>query len=162
MSASTASAARSVVRMARHPRRPPESLEAVAPLDKRTRLGKDVAAFRAVLVQHCGGRPSGTQGALIEVALQLRIRLAAMDARFAETGEMSAHDSKIYLSWSNSIARVMRQLGLRGAPQRQPTLAEILATPHQPNTHARPASAAPGPVQPQAGASAPPSRQRPP
>lgn len=128
MSASTESSSRSVVRLARHPRRPSENLaEAVAPLDKRTRLGKDIQAFRTELVRHVGGEPSATQAALIELAVQLRLRLASMDARFAECGEMSAHDSRTYLAWSNSLARTVRQLGLKSAAQRGPTLAEYLS-----------------------------------
>ena len=89
---------------------------------------------RAELVAHVGGRPSAVQAALIEQAVQLRLRLAVMDRKFAETGAQTDHDSKTYLAWANSFARLMTRLGLEGAaaqsvPTRSiaQTIAEALA-----------------------------------
>src|SRR5579875_1264234 len=90
-------------------RRPPENLaaDAVAPIDRRTKIGRALTAFRTSLAQHVGGSPSGTQRAIIEQAAQLRARLLVMDARFTASGEMSAHDSRTYLAWANSLARIL-------------------------------------------------------
>lgn len=108
-------------------RRAPESLGTVVAVDKRTRLGRVLANFRAGLIRHAGGTPSETQAALIEVACQLKARLALMDASFVAIGTVSGHDSRQYLAWSNSLSRTLKLLGLKGAPKRVPSLAEYIA-----------------------------------
>lgn len=118
-----------LVRGARRPRRPPENLaESVLPIDRRTRLGRAVHEFRAGLVRHCGGRPSDVQSALIEVACQLKARLALMDAEFHCAGAMSAHTGRTYLAWSNALSRQLKLLGLKGVPERGPSLADYLSS----------------------------------
>ena len=118
-----------LVRGARRPRRPPETLaESVLPIDRRTRLGRAVHEFRAGLVRHCGGKPSEVQSALIEVACQLKARLALMDAEFHSAGAMSAHAGRTYLAWSNALSRQLKLLGLKGAPEKGATLADYLAS----------------------------------
>jgi hypothetical protein len=119
-----------LIRPAPNGRRPPESqAERVTRLDKRTLIGRDISSMRDQLVAHVGGQPSATQAALIELVLQLRVRLAAMDAEFAEAGAMSEHASRTYLAWSNSMARALSSLGMKGAPAaKAPTLADIIGT----------------------------------
>ena len=95
-----------------------------ATIDGRTKEGRMLNAARAEFRAHVGGTPSAAQVAVIEQLAQLKLRLSKMDATFLETGEMSIHYSKIYLAWSNSYARLLNQLGLRGAKQAAPTLAE--------------------------------------
>jgi hypothetical protein len=85
--------------------------------------------LRDALVAHCGGRPSATQEAMIDQAAELKLRLAVMDADYLRTSHRSAHASRDYLAWSNSLVRLLRQLGLQGAAERPPSLAEILARP---------------------------------
>ena len=82
---------------------------------------------RAALVAHVGGNPSATQKATIERAVQLTLRVATMDRKFAETGEQTEHDSRTYLAWSGSLSRVLRDLGMKAAQQRAKTLPEHLA-----------------------------------
>jgi len=108
-------------------RRLPENMRVAVRLDRRTRLGRDVAAFRRELLQHVGDRPSATQRAIVELAVQLRARLVAMDQAFAERGDQSAHDTKSYLAWSNSLARAMGRLGLKGPAEAVPTIASLFA-----------------------------------
>lgn len=72
-------------------------------------------SVRADLTAHVGGHPSATQRALIEQAGQLRLRLAAMDQKFAQAGELSHHDSRTYLAWSNSYGRLISRLGSKPA-----------------------------------------------
>lgn len=95
--------------------------------------GARVAArrLRASLVSHCGGNPSAVQLAIIEQCEELKIRLAVMDEQFIATGSRSAHASRDYLAWSNSLVRLLRQLGLRGVPTRTPTIHEVMAAPRQ-------------------------------
>jgi hypothetical protein len=83
--------------------------------------------LRAALIAHCGGRPSATQAAMIEQAAELKLRIAVMDQDFIRTGRRSAHASRDYLAWSNSLVRLLRQLGLKGQDERAPSLSDYLA-----------------------------------
>jgi hypothetical protein len=85
------------------------------------------AKLRTDLIAHCGNRPSATQLAIIEQAAELKVRLAVMDQEFIRTGRRSAHASRDYLAWSNSLVRLLRQLGLHGVEQRAVPLADLLA-----------------------------------
>jgi hypothetical protein len=104
----------------------------LAKMDQRTKEARLMRETRAELTAHVGGKPSATQRALIEQAVQLRLRIATMDRRFATSIEMTQHDSRTYLAWSNSYSRLLRQLGLKATAERPPTLAEILAQPYTP------------------------------
>ena len=55
------------------------------------------------------------------------LRLALMDADGSQSGEMSERNSRQYLAWANSLSRLLRQIGLKGAAQPQPTLRDHLA-----------------------------------
>jgi hypothetical protein len=85
-------------------------------LDGRTREARLVKSLRTELAAHVGGKPSTAQHALIEQAVQIRLRLALMDRKFSENDILTDHDSRTYLAWSNSLSRLMRQLGLKAAP----------------------------------------------
>ena len=99
----------------------------LAKLDRRTREARHLESVRAELTAHLGGNPSATQRQLIERAAWLSLRVAMLDAAMAETGTMTEHDSRTYLAWSNSLARALAHLGLKGAPPQTPTLAETMA-----------------------------------
>lgn len=105
----------------------------LARMDGRTKAARLLRETRADLVAHVGGRPSATQAAMIEQAAQLQLRLAVMDRKFAETGAQTDHDSRTYLAWSNSLSRLLCRLGIKGAAQRGPSLAEHLASRAEPN-----------------------------
>jgi hypothetical protein len=98
-------------------------------LDGRTKESRLLEDVRRDLVRHVGNKPSATQRQLIERACQLTLRVALMDQAFAETGEMSDHTSRVYLAWSNSLSRTLRELGLKGAAERTPSLADYLRSP---------------------------------
>jgi hypothetical protein len=87
---------------------------ALAKLDGRTREARLMQQVRNELTEHVGGSPSATQRALIERAVNLSVRIAVMDQRFAETATQTEHDSRTYLAWSNTLTRTMRSLGLNG------------------------------------------------
>jgi hypothetical protein len=80
---------------------------------------------RKALVQHVGGKPSATQALVIDRIVNLTLRVATMDRKFAETRTITDHDTATYLAWSAALSRLTRQLGLVGAPPRAKTLAEI-------------------------------------
>ena len=82
---------------------------------------------RAELTAHVGGNPSATQRALIERAVQLTLRIGAMDRKFGQSGEMTEHDSRTYLAWSACLSRAMRDLGLKPAASAPPSLREHIA-----------------------------------
>jgi hypothetical protein len=69
-----------------------------------------------------------TQSALIEIAVQLRMRLVVMDAAFAERGEQSAHDARQYLAWANTLARTLSRLGLHGVKNHSSDLTAYLGS----------------------------------
>jgi len=95
-------------------------------LDQRTREARLMRETEAALIAHVGGKPSATQKVLIERAVRLTLQLAMMDAKQAGSS-LTEHDGRQYLAWTNTITRLMRQLGLAGAPARVPTLPEYLA-----------------------------------
>ena len=99
----------------------------LAKLDGRTKEARLLKSLRTELVQHVGGKPSSTQRLLIDQAVQLQLRLALMDAEDTGNGAMSDRNARQYLAWANSFSRLLRQLGLKGPAQQQPTLRDHLA-----------------------------------
>lgn len=91
----------------------------------RTREGQRAKRFRVDLIAHLGGNPSITQRALVDQAVELKRRLLVMDRRFSRTEEFSGR-AKEYLAWSNSLARLLRMIGLERAAPRPTTLADYL------------------------------------
>ena len=94
--------------------------------DGRSKERVRLRTYRKELVAHVGGRPSATQSAIIEQAIQIRLRLGVMDDKFAASGAMTEHDSRSYLAWANSYTRLMRQLGLAPAKAPAPTLSDYI------------------------------------
>jgi hypothetical protein len=105
----------------------PESAPISTRLHGNSTERRAAARLRADLIAHCGGRPSATQMAMIEQATELKLRLAVMDQDFIRTSRRSAHASRDYLAWSNSMVRLLRQLGLKGAAENPPDLQAYLA-----------------------------------
>jgi hypothetical protein len=92
----------------------------------RTREGQLAKRFRVELLAHLGDNPSFTQRALVDQAVELKRRLLVMDRRFSRTEEFNG-TAKEYLAWSNSLARLLRVIGLKGTPPRTTTLQDYLA-----------------------------------
>lgn len=109
-------------------RQPSEAMDQIISIDLRTTIGKQAKQLRDSLTRHVGGRPNGVQLALIERAIQLKLRVSAMDMSFAATGEMSTHATKAYLAWSNSFTRCLACLGLTSIPAPTESLADVLAS----------------------------------
>jgi hypothetical protein len=109
--------------------RPAESLQVAMPVDARTRAGRAVRLLKVRLLSYLGPRATQAQLILVEQLLQLKLRLAMMDANFvAAGGKLSPHDGRQYLAWSNSLVRGLKALGLDGVAAETPmTLADALA-----------------------------------
>jgi hypothetical protein len=101
--------------------------EPLARIDGRTREGRFLKSIRADLIEHVGGRPSATQRALIERLAWLYLRVSQLNSKLASGGGFTAHDSRTYLAWSNSLGRGLRELGLQPAVPPTRTLADVLA-----------------------------------
>lgn len=102
----------------------------LAKLDRRTRESRLLEATRAELVAHVGGQPSATQRALIDRCSMLSLHLALLDEKtLSAGGTMTEHDSRQYLAWSNSFTRAMRDLGVKPAAAKAPSLADLISRP---------------------------------
>jgi hypothetical protein len=101
----------------------------LAKLDGRTKEARLMREVRADLNAHIGGTLSITQRALIERAVHLTLQVCLIDRKAAEAGgTMTEMNSRTYLAWSNSLTRTLKELGLKGAAQRMPTLADHFAS----------------------------------
>jgi hypothetical protein len=89
-------------------------------IDARTREGRALAAYRAELVEHCGGSPTRAQQTLIEQIALIRLRVALMDDRFAEGEDLGDMAGRAYRAWVNTIARLMTKLGPPPAQPQEP------------------------------------------
>ncbi len=98
----------------------------LAKLDGRSREARMIRDTRAALLDHLGNRPSATQRMLIDRAALLTLQVSLMDMKHA-SGGLTEHDGRQYLAWVNTLGRLLRHLGLEGAPPRLPTLQEYIA-----------------------------------
>ena len=95
----------------------------LAKLDGRTRESRLMRRLRADLAAHVGGQPSATQRMLIERSVQLSLQIALMEAK----PTLTDHDGRQYITWTNALTRLMRQLGMKGAEQQPKSLAAHIA-----------------------------------
>jgi hypothetical protein len=100
----------------------------LARIDGRSREARFRKALRAQLVQHVGGKPSVTQAALIELAVDTALQIELMKQARAENGSLTPHDHRVFLAWQNTYRRTLGQLGMRGEAPPAPSLADIFAT----------------------------------
>lgn len=92
-------------------------------------------ALRRQLLDQLGESPTASQRVLVERVVNLQLSVARIEAKAAEGGGMSEHDTRVYLAWSNSLTRTLRALGLEAAdvrqrdkrPTRPRTLQDLLA-----------------------------------
>jgi hypothetical protein len=100
-------------------------------------------AYEAMLVEHVGGKPSPVQGELIRRCARVALHLELADEKAFAGSAMSDPAARQYSIWSGSLVRTLRHLGLQGAPEPVPTLAEILAQP-APSRPTQPGETQPG------------------
>jgi hypothetical protein len=101
----------------------PDKLQIV---DGRLAEAQLMHRVRAELTLHLGGKPSATQKILIDRAAALSLRLHLMDREAARSGEMSERNGRQYLAWSNSLTRIMSQIGTEPASSRSLSPSEAL------------------------------------
>jgi hypothetical protein len=75
-----------------------------------------MASLRKELIAHIGGKPTITQTLLIDQACALQLRLALMDMDADKVGTLTTRNQVQYLAWSNSLTRVLDQIGMAPAP----------------------------------------------
>lgn len=97
--------------------------------DGRSAEGRFVRHLEAELVRHCGGAPSITQKLIIERIIRLRLQLDALDKKLA-AGDWTPHDSRTYGGILNAYRLLARELGLKAAAEREPSVDELLAAIH--------------------------------
>jgi len=98
-------------------------------IDGRSREGRFLRAYEAMLAEHVGGKPSRVQAEMIRRCARLALHLELQDEKTLAAGDMSDGVAKRYLAWNGALVRTLRELGLKatGLPRR--SLAERLAEP---------------------------------
>lgn len=86
---------------------------ALAKLDRRTREARLMQNVREDLLRHLGGHASAVEAMLIERAAVLSLRVAMFDQQILEGG-LSERNQREYLAISNTLTRLLRQLGMKG------------------------------------------------
>jgi hypothetical protein len=78
------------------------------------------------LAEHLGGNVSATQRMIINRIAMLQLRVELMDRNALRGGDQTERDQRQYLAWCNTISKLLRHLGLKGAAPREKTLADHL------------------------------------
>jgi hypothetical protein len=98
-------------------------------IDGRSREGRFLSAYEAMLSQHVGGSPSRVQCELIRRCARLALHLELQDEKLLSGGPPTDHSARHYLAWNNALVRTLRQLGLKSVPiERSLSLSEIVAS----------------------------------
>jgi hypothetical protein len=101
----------------------PDKLQIVYGRRSEAQLMKRV---RNDLTAHLGGRPSATQRMIIDRCATLSLRIHLMDRAELQSNFLSEKNAREYLCWTSALSRLLRMLGLEAAPERAPSLAEIM------------------------------------
>jgi hypothetical protein len=96
----------------------------------RSREGRFLRTYEAMLTEHIGGRPSVVQRAMICRAARMALHLELMDERSLVDGHaFGQHDYQHYVSWSNGLTRTLARLGIEPATTaKTPSLSDYLST----------------------------------
>jgi hypothetical protein len=103
----------------------------LAKLDRRTKEARLLEEARASLTKHVGGAPNDIQKVLIERASRLMVYLEVMDRQALEEGSMSERNSRMYISWQNSLRLTLKEIAAQTSVPAKgdaATLADYLAT----------------------------------
>ncbi|HEX3861080.1 MAG TPA: hypothetical protein VHY35_05255 [Stellaceae bacterium] len=94
--------------------------------DGRSAEGRFIRDLEAQLIAHVGGSPSIAQKLLIDRIIKTTMQVDALDAKLAE-GTWTDHDSRTHGGLINRQRLLLREIGMKPAAARQPTLAEHFA-----------------------------------
>ena len=95
-------------------------------IDGRSREGRFLRAYEAMLKEHLGGHPSTVQVQMIHRAARLALHLELQDEKALAGAEMTADGTRIYISWHRNLMSSLRQIGVAAAKVSTPTLREYL------------------------------------
>jgi hypothetical protein len=96
-------------------------------LDGRSAAGRYVRDLEQQLTAHCGGSPTIAQRLLIDRLVRITVQLNSLDEKLLAGDGWTDHDSRTHGGLINRQRLLLREIGLKGAEQRGPTLAEYLA-----------------------------------
>jgi hypothetical protein len=103
-------------------------------IDRRTTLGKQLAAWRADLIRDLGGNPSTAQQQLVELAVRTKLLLDSLDAWLLAQRSLVNSKTKSVLpvvkertALANHLQGVLRDLGLERRAMPAPDLQSYLA-----------------------------------
>jgi hypothetical protein len=89
---------------------------AVGALNGNSREAKFIKAYEAMLVEHCGGKPTAVQRQLITRAARLACHLELWDERtLPKGGAVTATGHNHYIQWSNALGRTLAAIGIKPA-----------------------------------------------
>jgi hypothetical protein len=94
-------------------------------IDGRSRDGRLARHMEAELIRHLGGTVSFVQKLLIERLIKIRLRLDALEEK-AETGSWTDLDRRTYGALLNAERLTAREIGLKPAAAKGPTLEQHL------------------------------------
>jgi hypothetical protein len=101
---------------------------ALGRIDGRSRAGRFLRQYEKQLTEHVGGSPTITQRAIISRAARVALHLELMDEKSLIDGhEFGKYDHNYYVSWSNSLARLLSRLGLQPTDAPAPSLQDVLS-----------------------------------
>jgi hypothetical protein len=100
---------------------------AIGQMNGRTWEAKFIRTIERQLVEHVGGVPSATQQMLISRMARVALRLEIYDEKILTEGALTDHDCRVYGALHNTFRLLLRELGLKPAAAKVPTLAEHLA-----------------------------------
>ena len=95
--------------------------------DGRSREGKFLRRIEAELTAQVGGSPSFGQKLLIRRISRATLRLEAFDAKL-DAGSWTSHDARTYGGLSNSLRLMLKELGLKAAAPKAPSLQDYIAS----------------------------------
>jgi hypothetical protein len=79
------------------------------------------------LIRHLGRAPSYPERLIIERICSIEFWLRGLDARLDRGDELSGHAIRGRLAAENRLRLDLRELGMKGVAERQPSLADYLA-----------------------------------
>ena len=95
-------------------------------IDGRSAEGRFCRHLEAELTAHVGGNPTIVQKLLIDRMIKIRLQLDLLDDRL-KRGEWNPHDSRTYGGLIHALRLTGRELGLKSAAAKPPSLADHLA-----------------------------------
>lgn len=95
-------------------------------VDGRSREGRFLKKVEVELSAHVGGSPNFAQKTLIRRAARAMLRLELLDEKMT-TGNWTDHDGRVFGGLNNALRMCLRELGIKAAPPKTPTLQDYLA-----------------------------------